>query len=430
MSKKKNEKSIVAITKGGRWEAKSLLKEGFKLMGGINTVAKKGDVVLLKPNLGYVTPEGKPPWTCTTDYMVLAGLTELFLESGAKKVITGDGCGHWVDGEWQFKETGVKEAVEKAGGEVCYFDKVDYVLRKVPGGVLLKEQWVPKICLDVDVIVNVPKVKPTRLGKFTLGYKNMFGCVPVDERIPWHRIPEMFYLLVDLFKLLPPTFTVMDGLVSQEGPGPRYGTPVEWGVIIMGKDPVAVEAVTMLALGHQPYEQSVLAIAAKAGQGTMDINRIDIRGQTIEAAMRYHRVAPGDILNHPDPRVVEYVGGACFGCGLWIQYTPFPWEFESNKKYALVVGNTPRLPDVFEEDEVIVMGNCAIRSKTKIESACDKSGIRPRYIGGCPPYEKLKTNYWKLHGTGPDSVPLTTEVRRIKEREAGPRNQRRKGKQK
>jgi uncharacterized protein (DUF362 family) len=103
----------------------------------------------------------------------------------------------------------------------------------------------------VDVMVNVPKVKPTRLGKFTLGYKNMFGCIPVDERIPWHRIPEMFYLLVDLFKLLPPTFTVMDGLVSQEGPGPRYGTPVEWGSLY-GKDPVAVEAVTLLAVGTSP----------------------------------------------------------------------------------------------------------------------------------------------------------------------------------
>jgi hypothetical protein len=42
----------------------------------------------------------------------------------------------------------------------------------------------------------------------------------------------------------------------------------------MGKDPVATEAVTMLAVGHEPYEQSVLSIAAKAGQGTTDINHI------------------------------------------------------------------------------------------------------------------------------------------------------------
>lgn len=407
------EKSPVAITKGARWEAKNLLKEGLELIGGVNTVVKKGDVVLLKPNLGYVTPEGMPPWTCTTDHMVLAALTELFLDAGAKKVITGDGCGHWVAGEYQFKETGVKEAVEKVGGEVSYFDKEDYVLRKVPGGILLKEQWVPKICLDVDVIVNVPKVKPTRLGKFTLGYKNMFGCVPVDERLPWHRIPEMFYLCVDLFKLLPPTLTVMDGIISQEKFGPRYGTPVEWGVIIMGTDPVATEAVTMLALGHEPYEQSVLSIAAKAGQGNMDINKIDVRGKEIESVRRYHMVAPGDLLVHPDPRVVEYVGGACYGCGLWIQYTPFPWEFKSDKKHALIVGNTPRLPDSFSEDEVIVLGNCAARSKAKIERACKAKGIKPWYISGCPPYDNLKENYWKSHGTGPDSVPITTEVKRI-----------------
>ena len=52
------------------------------------------------------------------------------------------------------------------------------------------------------------------------------------------------------------------------------GPPQEWGVILMGKDPVATKAVTMLAVGHEPYEQSVLSIAAKAGQGTTDINHI------------------------------------------------------------------------------------------------------------------------------------------------------------
>jgi uncharacterized protein (DUF362 family) len=403
----------VSIVKGGRWEARSLLKQGFDQLGGIKKFMKKGDVVLLKPNLGYVTPKGMPPWTCTTDYMVLAGLTELFLEAGAKRVISGDGCGHWVAGEYQFRETGVKEAVEKVGGEVVYFDQEEFVQRDVPGGVLLKRQWVPRICLDADVLVNVPKVKPTRLGKFTLGYKNFFGCTPVDERLPWHRLPEMFYLLVDLFKLIPPQLTVMDGLVSQEGPGPRNGYPIEWGVMIMGADPVATEAVTMLALGHQPYEQSVLAIAAKAGQGTMDINEIDVRGKSIEEVMRYHMIAPADQLVNPNPAVVEYVGGACFGCGLWIQYVPYPWEYKKGKKYALVVGNTPRLPESFEEDEVIVMGNCAARSKKKIEAACSRKGIKPWFIPGCPPYQAEK--YWKLHGTGPDSVPLTTVVRRAKE---------------
>ncbi len=412
MPKQTDGKSVVAITQGGRWEAKKLLAEGFDLIGGLRAVAKKGDVVLLKPNLGYPEPEDLPAWTCTTDYMVLAALTELFLEAGAKRVITADGPAHGLTGEYMFEATGVKEAVEKVGGEICGLDDEDYLLRKIPKGVILREQWLPRICTDVDLIVNVPKVKPTRVGKFTLGYKNLFGVVPEDERIPWHRIPEHFYFLVDLYKAMPPVFTVMDGLVMQEGHGPRFGTPVDWGVIIMGKDPVATEAVTMLAMGHEPYEQMVLPIAEKAGQGTTDLNKIEVRGKSIKEVERYTKVAPGDYWLHPDPNVVEYCGGACWGCGLWIQYTPYPWEINKNKKYALVVGVEPRLPNKFKEDVVLVLGNCAIRSKKRIDRACEARGIKPDYIAGCPPYGPRKPGYLKAHQI--ENLPYTKKIKRVK----------------
>jgi hypothetical protein len=241
----------------------------------------------------------------------------------------------------------------------------------------------------------------------------MFGCIPQDERVPWHRFPEIFYLFVDLFKLLKPTLTVMDGLVIQEGFGPRFGTPVDWGVIVVGKDPVATEAVTVFAMGHEPYEQAVLPIAAKAGQGTMDIHNIDVRGESIRSILRYCKLAPGDFFINSDPHIVEYCGGACNGCAAWIQSTPYPWEIDPKKKYALLVGITPRLPDTFEEDEVIVLGNCAIRSKNKIEDACKAKGLKPQYIGGCPPYEHRKPGYLKLHKI--DKLPYTKKIKRVKE---------------
>ncbi len=412
MVQQKDNKSIVSISKGGRWEAKKVLKEGLDLIGGVRSVMKKGDVVMLKPNLGYPEPEGMPSWTCVTDFMALAALTEIFLEAGAKKVITADGPAHGITGEHMFKASGIKDAVEKAGGEVCPLDEADYVLRKIPGGRILTEQWLPKVCLDADLIVNVPKVKPTRVGKFTLGYKNMFGLVPEDERIPWHRIPEHFYFLVDLYKLIRPGLTIMDGFVIQEGLGPRFGTPVDWGVTIMGRDPVATEAVTMLAMGHEPYEQMVLPIADKAGQGTMDVDRIEVRGQSIGSVQRYCKVAPGDYWLNADPHIVEYCGGACWGCGLWIQYTPYPWEIDPKKKYALVVGVTPRIPKRFSEDEVIVMGNCAMRSKNKIEEACKAKKIKPQYIGGCPPYGHRKPGYLKAHRI--EELPYTKHINRVK----------------
>ena len=404
---------VVAITKGARWEAKRILKEGLELLGGMKTVMKKGDVVLLKPNLGYPEPEGLPPWTCTTDSLVVGALTELFFDAGAKKVIAAESPAHGITSEYMFKSSGVKEAVEKSGGEVCYLDKEEYVLRKIPGGVILKEQWIPKIYLNSDVVVNMPKIKTTRIGnKFTLGYKNIFGFVPPDERAHWHRIPEHFYYLVDLYRLLPCTLTIMDGLVFMEGEGPRYGTPREWGVIIMGKDPVATEAVTVKALGHEPYEQGVLPVAAKAGQGTMDLDKIRVLGESIQSIERHCKVAAADFWLHRDSRVVEYCGGACWGCGLWIQYTPYPWEIDPRKKYALIVGVTPRLPDRFEEDEVIVLGNCAARSRRQIDAACKAKRIKPKYIAGCPPFEQVKQGYLKLHRI--ENLPYVGKIARVK----------------
>ena len=264
------------------------------------------------------------------------------------------------------------------------------------GGMSRIDRPVPKIVFDADVLINVPKVKPTRIGKWTLGFKNMFGIIPHEERFPWHRIPENYYLLTDLFKLVKPTLTVMDGLVIQEGAGPRFGDPVDLRVIVMGTDPVATEAVTVKVIGHEIYEQMILPIAEKYGIGTCDLEKIEVRGKSIESVQKYTKVSAGDWWLHPSKDVIEYMGGACWGCGFWVQTTPYPEEMEPGKKYALVVGNTPRIPEKFQVDEVIVMGTCAIQSKAKISKACPE-GVTPTIIKGCPPFEARLPGYLKFH---------------------------------
>ena len=92
-----------------------------------------------------------------------------------------------------------------------------------------------------------------------------------------------------------------------------------------------------------------------------------------------------------------------------MQFTPFAFEIEPTKKYALVVGSTPRLPESFTEDEVVVLGNCAARSKAEIESACRAKGIQPRIISGCPPDRKM--GYLRAHKI--DDLPRTDKFKRI-----------------
>ena len=100
-------------------------------------------MVVLKPNLGYPEPPGLPAWTCTTDVAVLVALTELCFEAGAKRVITGDAVAHEIKSSYMFESTGVKEAVEKVGGEVSYFEEEPNITVEIPGGVLLKKQGCP-----------------------------------------------------------------------------------------------------------------------------------------------------------------------------------------------------------------------------------------------------------------------------------------------
>ncbi|MFC2005935.1 DUF362 domain-containing protein [Chloroflexota bacterium] len=388
-------RSVVAVTKGSRWEAKKVIREGLELLGGIGSIVKKGDTVVIKPNMGYPEPPGMPAWICLTDEVVLVALTELFLEAGAKRVVTGDGCAHAIKAAYMFKNSGLQQAIEKAGGEILCFDEEPFITREVPGGTVLKKQAIPKIVTEAEVFINVPKIKTTQMGNWTLGFKNLFGLIPQEERLPWHRIPEHFFLLTDLCKLVKPTLTVMDGFIIQEGAGPRWGNPVDLGVVVMGKDPVATEAVAVSVIGHKPYQQQVLPIADKQSLGTSRLSNIEVRGQSVESVKIYSRPGPGEQWVNRSPNIIEYIGGACWGCGFWIQFTPYPWEIDASKKYALVVGNMPKIPEKFTEDEVIVLGSCAMRDKDKIEKACP-AGVTPQFMGGCPPYAVRKPGYMKL----------------------------------
>ena len=106
-------KSVVAITKGERWEAKRMLREALDLIGGLNTVVKKGDAVMIKPNQNYPALPGMPQYTSTTDGAVIVSLTELLFEAGARKVVVGES--HMWGPTSVFVRDGIQEAIEKAG---------------------------------------------------------------------------------------------------------------------------------------------------------------------------------------------------------------------------------------------------------------------------------------------------------------------------
>jgi uncharacterized protein (DUF362 family) len=354
---------------------------------------------LRPPAAGWSDPGGHfQPYT---DARVLSALVRLFLERGATRVVVGDGPLHETPARWFAERTGLDRLVREAGGELAYLDEEPLVEVEVPDARVLSRVRVPRVVVDCDLLVNVPKLKTHPMHGLTLGFANLYGLVPHEDRHPILKQPQFSYAMVDLMKLVgPKLLTVVDAAVAMEGEGPRLGDPVRMNLVIAGRDPVATDTIAAMAAGFEPIEGplEVLPLAVHQGLGVGDPAAIEVLGSPVgQVARPLARTAHPWI--HPSPSVRTYAGGDACGARPWIQYTPMPWEIEPGKRYALVLGRTPDVPKDFDVDEVWVLGDISRKSVSARRLAA--KGIRVRFVPGCPPFrleEYLRLHRWEYPG--------------------------------
>lgn len=92
--------------------------------------------------------------------------------------------------------------------------------------------------------------------------------------------------LVTLARKTSPHLAVVDGFVGMHREGPRHGTPIRLGTIIVGTDPVAVDAVAASVMGFDPRQIGYLHYADSAGLGTIDLDRITVVGDPIASVRK------------------------------------------------------------------------------------------------------------------------------------------------
>ena len=116
-----------------------------------------------------------------------------------------------------------------------------------------KKIEISKAFFDVDMLINLPKLKTHGLTILTGALKNLFGTIPGLKKSRVHlKAPsrdDFSNFMMDLYGALShgfdppkPILHIMDGILGMEGEGPGFsGTPRQIGVIIMGRDPLAVD---------------------------------------------------------------------------------------------------------------------------------------------------------------------------------------------
>ncbi|MCL4538750.1 MAG: DUF362 domain-containing protein, partial [Bacteroidetes bacterium] len=109
--------------------------------------------------------------------------------------------------------------------------------------------------LAADFIVSMPKIKTHHWTGVTLSMKNMFGVVPgvkygwPKNILHWKGIEQC---IVDICATVPIHFVIADGIVAMEGNGPLAGSPRNLSKLVLGDDPVAVDATCARLMGLDP----------------------------------------------------------------------------------------------------------------------------------------------------------------------------------
>ena len=243
-------KSLVSIVRCQTYDEEEVLKglrRSLDLIGGIENFVRKGSRVLLKPNLLY----GKAPEKAVTTHpSIIKGVIGMVREAGGIPFL-GDSpsVGSLMRAA---EKAGIKRVADEMGCPLVEFDKP--ILAPKGGRKFSKQLEIDRAVLEADVVINLPKWKTHGMTVLTLGVKNLFGCIPGAKKALWHlkagEDRKVFaQTLVDLYQVIQPSLTILDGIIGMEGNGPNSGHPISLGLILASRDPVSLDQIVCDLLG-------------------------------------------------------------------------------------------------------------------------------------------------------------------------------------
>lgn len=302
--------SVVSISRCASYERERVRSAVAACLDRIDGLGEllEGKRVLVKPNL--LSSTASPDVPVNTHPEVLRAVVGLLIARWGCSVVIGDSCGTLAPGATQraLMNSGVFEVADELGAEVVNFDTCPHERVTNPRGRYVRAFNVARPVLTADVVVSVPKFKTHQLTSHTGAVKNMLGVVPGRGKKTVHvRAPKpdaMGVALVDIYEMVTPHLTVTDGVVGMEGNGPNGGRARQVGLIIASRDGVALDAVAGAIMGFEPSDVVSTVAAHQRGLGTMAIDRIEIKGETLAAVRIPDFRKPINFRRSPVVRIV------------------------------------------------------------------------------------------------------------------------------
>jgi uncharacterized protein (DUF362 family) len=260
---------LVAV-KGG--EPAMMFDKAIESMGGMKAFVKKGQTVVVKPNIGWDVP---PERAANTNPQLVKRIIEQCYTAGAKTVYVFDNtCDEW---DKCYENSGISAAVKEAGGKMVPANsESNYKEVTIKNGKKLKTAKVHELILNSDVFINVPILKSHGGTNVSICMKNHMGIV--WDRKFWHK-NDLHQCIADFAAFRKPDLNVVDGYRVLSKRGPR-GVTVEdvtlTKSLILSRDIVAADAAGAKVFGIEPETVPHIKMAHDAGVGNMDLTKLNI----------------------------------------------------------------------------------------------------------------------------------------------------------
>lgn len=254
-------------------EPELMFDQGIKAFGGMKAFVKKGDRVVVKPNIGWDVP---PERGGNTNPKLVARIIQHCLDAGAKEVTVVD---HPCD-EWQrcYADSGIERAVKDAGGKIVpgasesYYQSVS-----IKKGKVLTSTKEHEVILASDVFINVPILKCHSGTRLTIGMKNLMGNV--WDREYWHRM-DVHQCIADFATYRRPTLNVLDAYYVMKENGPRGISTSDLVVMksqLISTDILALDVAGAKLFGAKPEDVRYIQIASDMKVGRTDLENLNIK---------------------------------------------------------------------------------------------------------------------------------------------------------
>ncbi|MBU3913138.1 MAG: DUF362 domain-containing protein [Nanoarchaeota archaeon] len=241
------QKEAVSVVKCASYNNQEVRTALLSSLRNINFQFKKNIRVLIKPNLLSAT---LPEKAITTHPVIIEELCKI-LQKHKCKIYIGESSAFDTD---QALETCGMNKLSKYAKIINFesSEKKDFNLGRKVHRIPL-----PKILFQVDLVINVAKMKTHGLTLATLCAKNLYGCIPGRLKEQLHKIlktPKDFAkFIVKLERTIKPELNIIDGVVGIEGNGPAAsGTLINPGLIITSKSAPAADIIATRIMGFRP----------------------------------------------------------------------------------------------------------------------------------------------------------------------------------